>query len=120
MKWKSFTCFFYKNNEEVYKDTFENKLNNERKIVFNMLDYETTINIEEKTFFRENKEYIFFLDLQKKSCKVKLKKEGITFDVSVEEGSMEVLDDKIIIEYFIETDEARNKIIIKERVDFHE
>lgn len=120
MKWKSFTCLFYKNNEEVYKDTFANNLNSDRKIVFNMLDYETVIDIEEKTFLRENKEYIFFLDLKNKSCKVELKQEGITFDVSVEEGNMEVLNDKIIIEYFIETDEARNKIVIKERIDFHE
>lgn len=120
MKWKSFTCLFYKNNEEVYKDTFENKLNSDRKIVFNMLDYETVIDIEEKTFLRENKEYIFFLDLKNKGCKVELKQEGITFDVNVEEGNMEILNDKIIIEYFIETDEARNKIVVKERIDFHE
>lgn len=120
MKWKSFTCFFYKNNEEVYKDTFENKLNSDRKIVFDMLDYETTINIEEKTFLRENKEYIFYLDLNNKSCKVELKQEGISFEVSVEEANIEVENGKIILEYFIETDETRNKIVLKERMDFHE
>lgn len=120
MKWKSFTCIFYKNNEEVYKDTFENKLNSDRKIVFDMLDYETTIDIEEKTFFRENEEYIFYLDLNNKSCKVELKQVGISFDVSVEEANMEVENDKIVLEYFIETDETRNKIVLKERMDFHE
>lgn len=120
MKWKNFTCFFYKNNEEIYQSAFENKSNNDRKIRFTMLEYETTIDIEEKTFLRENNEYIFFLDLKNKSCKVELKQEGISFDVSVEEANMEILNDKIVIEYFIETDEARNKIIIKERIDFNE
>lgn len=120
MKWKNFTCLFYKNNEEIYQDTFENQLNSDRKLRFNMLDYETTIDIEEKTFLRENEEYMFYLDLKNKSCKVELKKEGIVFDVMVEEANMEVLNDKIILEYFIETDEARNKIVIKERFDFNE
>ena len=120
MKWKSFTCLFYKNNEEVYKDTFKNRLNSDKKIAFDMLEYETTIDIEKKTFLRENKEYIFYLDLKNKNCKVELKQEGITFDVNVEEGNMEVLNNKIVIEYFIETDESRNKIIIKERIDFNE
>lgn len=115
MKWKNFICLFYKNNEEIYKETFENKIKNDKKLVFSMLDFETTIDIEEQTITRENEEYIFFLNLKNKCCKVELKKEGITFDVNVEEANFEVLNDKMIIEYFIETDEARNKIIIKER-----
>lgn len=120
MKWKNFTCFFYKNNEEVYKDTFKNKLNNDKKIMFDMLDYETTINIKEKTFLRENNEYIFYLDFKNNKCKVELKQEGISFDACVEEANMEDLNNEVIIEYFIETDETRNKIVLKERIDFNE
>lgn len=120
MKWKSFMCLFYKNNEEIYKDTFKNKIKSDKKLIFDMLEYETTINMEEKTFLRENKEYIFYLDLNNKSCNVELKQEGITFDVCVEEANMEILQNKIILEYFIETDEARNKIVIEERIDCNE
>ncbi len=120
MKWKSFTCFFYKNNKEIYKEAFENKLSSNKKLKFTMLDYDTTVDLEEETFLRENKEYIFFLNLKNKSCKVELKQENIFFDVVVEEANMEILSDKIVLEYFIETDEARNKIIIKERFDFNE
>ncbi len=118
MKWNSFICLFYKNNEEIYKETFENKLKSDQKLLFSMLDFETTIDLEKQTITRENEEYIFFLNLKNKYCKIELKKEDITFDVNVEEASFEILEDKIIIEYFIETDEARNKIIIKERSQF--
>ncbi len=120
MKWKRFSCIFYKNNEEIYKETFNNKLKSDKKLQFNMLEYATTIDLEEKSFLRENKEYIFFLNLKNKSCKVELKTEQIAIDVLVEEANMEVLNDKIVIEYFIETDEARNKIVIKERFDWYE
>lgn len=114
MNFKEFTCILYKNNKEEYKEKFKNKSKNENKVYFRMLNFETTIDKVEQTFLRENEEYIFFLDIKNKKCKVELKKENIAFDVMVEEASMEVLNNKIIIEYFIETDEARNKIVIEE------
>lgn len=114
MNFKEFTCALYKNNLEDYKEHFKNKSKNENKVYFKMLNFDTTIDKVEQTFLRENEEYIFFLDIKNKKCKVELKKENITFDVMVEEASMEVLKNKIIIEYFIETDEARNKIVIQE------
>lgn len=120
MKWKNFTCLFYKNNEEIYQNTFINKAKNNKELQFNMLDFDTIINLEKETFLRENNEYMFYLDIKNNICKIELKKEELTFDINVEEASMEVLNDKIILEYFIETDEARNKIIINERTDFNE
>lgn len=114
MNFKKFTCTLYKNNREEYKEKFKNTNKNEKKLNFKMLNFETTIDKIEQTFLRENEEYIFFLDIKNKKCKVELKKENIAFDVMVEEASMEVLNNKIIIEYFIETDEARNKIVIEE------
>ncbi len=114
MKFKEFTCTFYKNNCEEYQGIFKNKSKNDNKISFMMLDYETIIDIEERNLLRENEKYIFFLDIKNKKCKLELKKEEITFDVLVEEANMELINNKIIIEYFIETDEARKKIIIKE------
>lgn len=120
MKWNKFTCIFYKNNEEIYKEDLKNKLKSSKKLEFTMLDFETTIDLEEGTFLRENEEYIFFLNLKNKNCMVELKQESISFDVMVEEANLEILNDKIVLEYFIETDEARNKIVIKERVEFNE
>ena len=81
-----------------------------------MLDYNTTINLKEHTFLRENNEFIFFLNLKNKQCTVVLKKEDITFEVNVEECNIEIFENKIILEYFIETDDARNKIVIEKSV----
>lgn len=120
MKLKEFDVVFYKNNEEIYKDTHRNNLNEENRISFPLLDYDTTIDLKEETFLRENNEYIFYLDIKNKKCKIELKKEAISFDVLVEECSMEMIGNKIILEYFIETDEARNKIVIKERSTIYE
>ena len=120
MKLKEFDVIFYKNNEEIYKDTHKNSLDEENRISFSLLDYDTTIDLNEETFLRENDEYIFYLDIKNKKCKIELKKESITFDVLVEECNMEVLGTKIVIEYFIETDEARNKIVINERSTIYE
>ena len=120
MKLKEFDVIFYKNNEEIYKDTHRNSLNEENKISFSLLGYETAIDLMEETFLRENNEYIFYLDIKNKKCKIELKKEELSFDVLVEECSMEVKDNKIVLEYFIETDEVRNKIVIKERSTIYE
>lgn len=113
MSFKKFLLIFYKNNEEVYRNTFKNNIKNDNKLEFNMLDYYTIINLKEETFFRENEEFIFFLDIKNKKCQLNLKEENITFDVSVEECNISFYEEKVIIEYFIETDEARNKIVIE-------
>ena len=120
MKLKEFDVIFYKNNEEIYKDTHRNSLNEENRISFSLLDYDTTIDLNEETFLRENDEYIFYLDIKNKKCKIELKKEAISFDVNVEECNMEIKENKVILEYFIETDEARNKIVIQERSAIYE
>ncbi len=114
MNFREFTCTLYKNNIEEYKEHFKNKSKNKNKLKFRMLEFDTTIDKVEQTFLRENEEYIFFLDIKNKKCKVVLKKENIDFNVMVEEATMKDSNNQIIIEYFIETDEARNKIRIQE------
>lgn len=116
MKWENFTCIFYKNNQEIYINNYENQSKNQQELTFFILEYETTINLEKETLLRENSEYLFFLDIKNKECKIELKQENINFDVEVEEASIKKEENKIIVEYFIETDEARNKIVIERNI----
>ena len=115
----NYKCTLYKGEEEVLSSMFATKKDIESTLVFDILEYETTIDIENETFTRENEEYLFLLDIKNKYCKIVLKKEELAFDVSVEECAISVLNNKIVIDYFIETDEARNKIVI-ERVKENE
>ena len=126
----NYKCTLYKGEEEVLSSLFTTKKDIESTLVFDLLEYEileerldingkTTIDIENETFTRENEGYLFLLDIKNKYCKIVLKKEDLAFEVNVEECAISVLNNKIVIDYFIETDETRNKIVI-ERVKENE
>lgn len=115
----NYKCTLYKGAEEVLSSLFATKKDVESTLVFDLMEYETTIDIENEIFTRENEEYLFLLDIKNKYCKIVLKKEELEFEVNVEECAISVLNNKIVIDYFIETDEARNKIVI-ERVKENE
>ncbi len=108
-----FLCTFYKSGEKVFSTTCENKSKTASLLKFDLLDYETILDLEQELFTRENEEYIFLLDIKNKYCKIELKKEEMECEVLVEECSLTYEHEKIILEYFIETDEARNKIVIE-------
>lgn len=113
-----FLCTLYKNNRNIYEQEFNNE--NQALYEFNMLDFKTILDIKQETFIRENNEYKFFLDIKNKACLITLKQENLTFDILVEEVNLLVLNNKIVLEYFIETDEERTKIIIKKKEDLYE
>ncbi len=110
---KNYQCTFYKNDESLFTMPCKNKSNDKNILLFDLLGYETKIDIQNEIFTRENDTYIFLLDIKNKYCKIELKKEDICFDVNVEECFITFLEDKILLEYFIETDEARNKLEIE-------
>ncbi len=82
-------------------------------ISFKIEDMLNTIDINKEFFIRENDEYKFFLDFLNKSCILTLKKENYSLDINVDKCNFEVFDNKIIIDYYIETDECNNNLIIE-------
>ncbi len=113
---EKYLCTLYKSNQQIYNDTIENKSKKENEFYFSLLDYETTIDLEKQTFLRENEEFCFFLDIQNKKCQVYLKKEDLTVDVLVEECQFIHEKDKIVLEYFIESDTERIKLVLEKRM----
>ncbi len=103
---------FLKNNQIIEQCEVENTSTEENSINFNFLEYNTFLDIEQEIFIRENEEYKFTLNIKKKECKINLKKENLDFDIEVNECLFAIDKDKITLEYVIESDDARNKIII--------
>lgn len=113
MDWTRFSLSFYKNEEKVYQNNFQNLSKKDKYLHFNMLNYETKFNIEEQLFTRENKEFYFKLDIKNNQCSVLLKKEDIIVDIQVEYCKLNVSKNQIILEYMIESEDAKIIIIIK-------
>lgn len=69
--------------------------------------------ISNKLFTRENNEFSFRLDIEKKECLYLLKEKNLTFDIKVEKI---ILNNEKALEliYKIETDEEEFKIILEE------
>jgi hypothetical protein len=115
VQFEEFEINFYKNDEQTIHECLINNTKEQNKLSFNIFEYDTTIDLIEKYFKRENDEYIFLLDIKNKTCTVTLKKENIKFDIQVELCELTQNLDKITLEYLIETDDSRNKIIIKKK-----
>ncbi len=64
------------------------------------------IDIEKQLFMRENDDYKFFLDFFNKSCILTLKKENYSLDIMVDRCDFKVLNQKIVIDYLIDTDDS--------------
>jgi len=75
------------------------------EITFQLDEMEHRINLETKEFIRENQEYSFFLDIENKNCEITLKKEDYHLQVQVEYANLVKNKNKIILTYFIETDD---------------
>lgn len=108
---KKFIFSLIKDDQEIHKEMYENQSESENTVVFDCLGYKTTLDLETKTFRRENEEYEFFLALTTKSCTLHLKKENLDFDIQVDYCDCTIINNKIILEYSIETEDAKNKLV---------
>lgn len=81
-------------------------------IEFIIEDNNHLIDIQNKTFTRQNNEYLFFLNIKDLKCKLTLKKENYTLDIPVDKASLEYNQNTCNIEYLIETDNETKTIII--------
>lgn len=112
MQFKKFSLTFFKNEEKILESVYENQDSVDNSLKFTMMDYETMLNLEDKLFTRENEDFKFTLDILNENCTILLKKEEMTLDINVDFCELKVLHNQIVLEYIIESDDAKNKIVI--------
>lgn len=112
MKFEKFSLIFFKNEEKIYENTYKTFKFENNKLEFLMLDYNTQIDLQQKLFMRENEDFQFVLDISNEKCTIHLKKEELTLDIPVDYCELKELHNQIILEYIIESDDAKNKLII--------
>lgn len=120
MNLKEILLIFFKNDEKIHEQTYKNLSSKDNNIRINLLDYDTCIDIEKQIFSRENEEFLFQLDIKNQNCTILLKQENINVDVSIDYAELQVDKEEIILEYMIETDDTKNKIVIKKLGDENE
>lgn len=84
---------------------------NNNNYLFKIDNIKTSLN--PKKFTRENKEYIFNLDIENNSSTIYLKDKKVNFDIEVEKVLFKQDKNKIILEYKLSSDESNFKIIIE-------
>ena len=98
----------YKNNNLVLDKNNIDYLNKFDKILFEIDNYpHYLINNEDKIVFqRETEDYLFYLELTNDNkCHITLKKEQLTFPINVEDASINKDNNKLIINYQLESDD---------------
>ena len=90
----------------------------DNKYTFFMDDIKTIIS--NTVFIRENKEYLFELDIKNKKCTYLLKPNNLTFDIDVEKISYEARDKEIRLTYKITSDEEEIELILEEIGEINE
>lgn len=119
MEQNEISLTFIKNDEPIFqKDLFGNLT--DLCIKTELLDYNTVIDIENQKFIRENEDFLFTLDINNQTCSIKLKNENCIIPILVEHCLFQVTSDKIELEYVIESEDAKNKIIITKKGDIYE
>lgn len=113
MNFSKFSLTFFKNDEEVFRQEFENIEKNKNRITFDFLEYNTLLDINKEIFIRENEDYLFTLDIKNKCCTIQLKKENLTFDINIDLCELNILENKIELEYLIESEDAKNRLVIE-------
>ena len=96
-----------KGEEVVLKDKVIGSFKNQ-VLSFKLEDMDNIIDLNKGLFIRENDEYQFYLDFLNKSCILTLKNENYSLDINVDKCSIEYVDNKVTINYFIDTDDSNN------------
>ena len=98
----------YKNNNLVLDKNNIAYSNNSDKILFEIDKYPhyLIINNDGITFQRETEDYLFYLEINNNNkCSITLKKEQATFPINVEEAIISKEDNKLTINYQLESDD---------------
>jgi len=81
-------------------------------IIFTLEEIEHRIDLTKKVFQRENDEFCFILDLENEKSTYQLKTHDVTFDVNVDFATLDQNEQTLEINYNIETDDQKTKILI--------
>lgn len=103
----------YKNNNLILNKNNIDYSNKFDKIVFEIDKYSHYLIINNKgiVFSRETEDYLFYLEIKDDNkCNITLKKEQVTFPINVEEAKINRQDNKIIINYQLESDDELTTI----------
>lgn len=98
----------YKNNNLVLDKNNIDYLNKFDKILFEIDNYPHYLIINDKgiIFSRETEDYLFYLEINDNNkCHITLKEEQATFPINVEEAIINKEDNKITINYQLESDD---------------
>ncbi len=105
-----------KYNIKLFKDDKLEKEYKEIKVLDNneiKFYIDSTKNIIGSNFFtRENKDFKFHIDFDKKKYTYLLKEKNMLFDIKVKKAKIEKKDNKIDILYQIETAEEKIRIVV--------
>ena len=113
MSFKNFRLLLETDGKVLLDKEYENQAKEPYKFEFVCQKYLTILDLEAKTFSRENEEYEFFLAILTKSCTIHLKKEQLDFDILVDDCDLLQINNKIILEYNIETEDKKVKMSIE-------
>ena len=80
---------------------------------FQLEDVFHEIDLQKKTFIRENDEYSFFLDVESQTSEISLKNEKYYLQVLVEYANLLTMKNMIKLTYFLETDDNEMEFIIE-------
>lgn len=119
MQFKEFTLTLIKNEEKIIEENFINLASN-NSVKINLLDYTTILDIDTEEFIRENADFLFKIDIKNKKCTVNLKQENIELPILVDYLDYSITPNQIILEYVIESEDAKNKLIITKKDDIYE
>lgn len=109
---KEFSFAFFKNDKKIVEKNYRNEDSANTIFRFSLFDSAMIIDIEKQLFIRENDEYLFTLHINNKTCEIHLKKENATMPIFVDYSDLIIEENKYIIAYSIESEDAPIKMII--------
>ena len=82
-------------------------------VYFQIEKVEHQLDFEKKILERFNEEFHFYLNFEEEICTYELKSHQAVFDIIVDQSYFSKIENKIEVEYAIETDDAKTKILIE-------
>ncbi len=113
MKSQKYSLIFSKNDKIIHENSYKNLSSDNNIFRFNLLDHDTILDLKNKQFIRENDQYLFKIDIKNNTCSLHLKKEELFIDIIVDFCNLQIQSNQIIFEYVIESDDAKNKLVIE-------
>lgn len=103
----------YKDDKLILKETNLEYQQEKNTIFFQLENIKHQLNFEKKILERFNDEFHFYINLEEEKCTYELKSHQAVFDIIVDQAFFRKEENIIEVEYVIETDDAKTKILIE-------